>query len=401
MYTWIKDMNIFSLLGRSEALFGQDLIDHESQLTEIINRSRFLIIGGGGSIGQAVCKQLFQRRAGAIHVVDLSENYLAELVRDLRSSFGYSTSEFDTFAIDCGAPSFQNFIRVGNYDYILNLSAMKHVRSENSSYSLERMVQTNIVNVFKTFVTAAEVGVKKYFCVSTDKAANPANYMGATKRAMELCLMHLGATLPVSGARFANVAFSHGSLLESFVKRLEKGQPLSMPNDIQRFFISTDEAGIICMFSALLGKANQIYFPYNDQEVKQTYFKEIAYNYLQSMGKKPIDCFDEQEARDLIQKVDLQEFWPVNLFNSDTAGEKPFEEFYTKEEDLFLGDFHDLAFVQFHAEKTLQEVTAFINEISAIDPSCSTARELYFSIMNDFVPTFQYVESERFLNSRM
>ena len=394
-------MNILDILNRSEALFTKDIAKFDEQLTELIAENRFLIIGGGGSIGQAVCKQLFKRSARAIHVVDLSENYLAELVRDIRSDYGYLTKDFDTFAIDAGAPSFQNFIRDGNYDYILNRSARKHVRSENNPYSLERMVQTNITHVFKTYEVAVEVGLKKYFCVSTDKAANPANFMGATKRAMELCLMHKHADLAVSGARFANVAFSHGSLLESFVNRFEKQQPLSMPADIQRFFISEDEAGIICMFSALLGSANEIYFPYNDSEVKQTYFKEIAYNYLRSLGREPIDCFDEVEARELMQKVDLDKFWPINLFNSDTVGEKPFEEFYTRDEDLKVEDYQDLAFVNFVPEKTLEEVKSFIDDITAIDPSVRNSRELYLNIMQDFVPTFQHIDTKRFLNSRM
>ncbi len=237
--------------------------------------------------------------------------------------------------------------------------------------------------------------------MSTDKAANPANFMGATKRAMELCLMHKHANLAVSGARFANVAFSHGSLLESFVNRFEKQQPLSMPADIQRFFVSEDEAGIICMFSALLGSANEIYFPYNDREVKQTYFKEIAYNYLRSLGREPIDCFEEVEARELIQKVDLDKFWPINLFNSDTVGEKPFEEFYTREEDLKVGHYEDLAFVNFVPEKTIEEVKNFINDITAINPSDKNSRELYLDIMQGFVPTFQHIDTKRFLNSRM
>ena len=394
-------MDILRLLGRQHELFEKDIENFAAKLQSIVEDSRFLVIGGGGSIGQAVCRQLFVRKAKALHVVDLNENYLVELVRDIRSHYGYVTKDFDTFALDCGSESFTDFIAKGNYDYILNLSAMKHVRSENCTFSIERMIKVNILNVLSTYNAAVDIGAKKYFCVSTDKAANPANFMGATKRAMELCLMNKETKIPISGARFANVAFSNGSLLEGFLKRIEKRQPLSLPSDVRRFFISDDEAGIICMFSALLGDKNQIFFPHNSSEIKLTFFKDVAYNFLYSLGKKPIDCYNEQDARDLMLTVDTSKYWPVNLFSTDTAGEKPFEEFYTPTEVVNFNKFEELAMIDFKPEKTLADVKNFLAHISSIKPHDSDARDMYFEIMHEFVPTFQYRGAKRFLNSRM
>ena len=241
------------------------------------------------------------RSAKLLHVVDLSENYLVELVRDIRSELGYVTKNFDTFAIDCGSPDFKHFLALGQYDYVLNLSAMKHVRSENSAFSMLRMLEVNVLNPIHNYDAAIEFGVKKYFCVSTDKAANPANFMGATKRAMEIALMRSNGDVPVSGARFANVAFSNGSLLQGFESRLAKRQPLSTPADIKRFFITAEESGIICLFAAILGERNEILFPYNEHEMKLRTFLEIAKHYLATRGLTGVECNSEQEARDFIK----------------------------------------------------------------------------------------------------
>ena len=393
-------MNL-NIIGRTTALFSQDLLEFSEDIDSIVSNSRFLVIGGGDSIGQAVVKELFKRKAKALHVVDLNENYLAELVRDVRSGDGYLVDDFDTYALDCGAIEFEQFIQLGQYDYVLNLSAMKHVRSENSIFSMLRMVHTNIINTLCTYDWATKNGVKKYFCVSTDKAANPANFMGASKRAMELCLMRADNPIPVTGARFANVAFSNGSLLEGFGYRMQKKQPLSVPLDISRFFITPEEAGIICVFSAVLGEENDILFPYNEKEMKLTSFKTITENFLSKSGRQAIPCSSETEARDLMESVDLERFWPVNYFYSDTTGEKPFEEFYTNKEDVHFGKYTDLAVIKFVSEKTSDEVASFLNNISKLkvtDPAC---RQHMLKLFADFVPTFEHVETNKFLNSRM
>jgi len=389
------------ILGRSNALFESDLQKFDNEMSEIIQSSRFLVIGGGGTIGQAVTKELFIRKASCLHVVDLNENYLVELVRDLRSSYGYIVEDFNTHALDCGSESFKDFMSLGQYDYVLNLSALKHVRSENCPFSMKRMIHTNVTNTLSTYDYACEFGAKKYFCVSTDKAANPANFMGATKRAMELSLMRENLELAVSGARFANVAFSNGSLLEGFRFRIDKRQPLSMPDDVERFFVTQSEAGIICLFATILGETNQIFFPFNNDEIKLTKFTEVATNFLEVLGKRPIFCYDENEARELIGKIDLDKRWPVNLFNSDTAGEKAFEEFYTDRENIDYGKFSDLATINFRSDKTDQEINNFLYQVNNVDLKMQFARDELLEIIKSFVPSFDHVASDKFLNSRM
>lgn len=394
-------MNILEIIGRTESLFATDLLTYEEELTELVKSNKFLVIGGGGSIGQAVTRQLFMRSAKLLHVVDLSENYLVELVRDLRSELGYTTENFDTFALDCGSDEFADLMAHGRYDFILNLSAMKHVRSENSAYSMMRMIKTNIFNAISTHRLAEQYGAKKYFCVSTDKAANPANFMGATKRLMEISLMRNCNQTPVSGARFANVAFSNGSLLQGFEYRIQKKQPLSTPSDISRFFITPEESGVICLFAALLGKKNEILFPYNNSEIKLNTFKEIAQCYAKSLGKEGVFCQTEEEARRFIQTGNLEKYWPINIFETDTVGEKPFEEFYTNRETLIWGRFKDLASVKFCSKVTDDEIAAFAAHVSLVELSNPNARNELLAIVERFVPTFNHVKSEKFLNSRM
>ena len=222
----------------SKELFAEDIARHEKELTEIVNSSRFLVIGGAGSIGQAVTKEIFKRDPRKLHVVDISENNMVELVRDIRSSFGYINGDFQTFALDIGSVEYDAFWNAdGGYDYVLNLSALKHVRSEKDPFTMMRMIDVNIFNTEKTIRQSIEKGVKKYFCVSTDKAASPANMMGASKRIMEMYLMQLSEQINISAARFANVAFSDGSLLHGFNQRIQKRQPIVAPNDVKRYFV--------------------------------------------------------------------------------------------------------------------------------------------------------------------
>jgi len=278
---------------------------------------------------------------------------------------------------------------------------MKHVRSENSSFSMMRMIQTNIFNTIKTHNWAKSFGAKKYFCVSTDKAANPANFMGATKRAMEICLMREGAGMLMSGARFANVAFSNGSLLDGFTSRVKKQQPLSTPYDINRFFVTHEEAGIICLFAAILGGQNEILFPYNDTEIKLHNFQDIAVRYLAHLGKKAVLCESEEEAKLLMSSLDLQCYWPVNIFKTDTVGEKAFEEFYTDKENVLYGKFSDLASIIFNSKCTDDDVSNFVDNINKVDLSHYRAREELIEIIKAFVPTFDHASGSKFLNSRM
>ena len=262
----IKDFNkkndmFEKIIGRNKNLFIDDIINHENSICNIISESRFLILGAAGTIGQAVTNEIFKRNPKKLHVVDISENNLVELVRDLRSSYGYNSGIFQSFCLDIGSRQYDLFIdQDGRYDYVLNLSALKHVRSESNPYTLMRMIEVNILNTEKTIIQSINKGVKKYFCVSTDKATNPVNMMGATKLVMEKFLEKYSHKINISTARFANVAFSDGSLLHGFKQRIEKFQPIVAPNDVKRYFISKEESGQLCLMSCLFGDNCDIFF---------------------------------------------------------------------------------------------------------------------------------------------
>ena len=293
-------MDVLKVLSRKQPLI-KELPEFEDILKEKVSSSRFLVIGGAGSIGQAVVKELFNRNPIKLHVVDISENNLVELVRDLRSSKGYIDGDFMTFAVDCGSLEFEIlFEQQGPYDYVINLSALKHVRSEKDPYTLMRMIDVNILNTIKTIEMSIDAGVKKYFCVSTDKAANPVNMMGASKRIMEMFLYLYSDKISISTARFANVAFSDGSLLFGFQQRLFKDQPIAAPTDIKRYFVTKKEAGELCLISTLLGENREIFFPKLNNNIKLTTFTEIAENFLKLNNYTPYICSSEDEAREKV-----------------------------------------------------------------------------------------------------
>ena len=316
-------------------------------LSDMVSSSRFLVIGGAGSIGSAVTHEIFKRNPRVLHVVDISENNMVELVRDIRSSLGYNDGEFATFSIDCGTEIFDSFIENGKgYDYVLNLSALKHVRSEKDPYTLMRMIDVNVFNTDKTMQQSKNMGAKKYFCVSTDKAANPVNMMGASKRIMEMFLLRRSIEMPVSTARFANVAFSDGSLLYGFNRRIEKGQPLSAPNDVRRYFVTPQESGELCLMSCLLGKNRDVFFPKLSEDLNLITFSEIAERYLKSLDYEPVICTTEDEARKRVKEFRSQRKYPVFFFKSDTTGEKDYEEFYTNSETLDMNAFVALGIIK-------------------------------------------------------
>jgi UDP-N-acetylglucosamine 4,6-dehydratase len=340
-------MNILDLIGRSEPLFAADIERHEAELSAAVAGGRFLVIGGAGSIGQAVAREIFRRKPRALHVVDISENNLVELVRDLRSTLGYIEGDFRTFAIDCGSVEFDALMRwSGGYDYILNLSALKHVRSEKDPFTLMRMVDVNILNTQRTLDWAREQEARKYFCVSTDKAANPVNMMGASKRIMELFLMRASLDVPVSTARFANVAFSDGSLLHGFNQRMMKRQPLAAPRDVRRYFVTPQESGELCLMSCLLGENRDIFFPKLSEKLHLTTLDAVAVKYLAAQGYEAVPCATEDEARGRVEELLPQRRWPCYFADSDTTGEKGFEEFFTERETLDMARFESIGVIR-------------------------------------------------------
>ena len=398
--------SILDMIGRTTPLFEQDIASREDNLREIIHSSRFLVIGGAGTIGSAICRELFARDPKVLHVVDLSENNMVELVRDIRSSAGYGTGEFATFAIDCGSDIFKSFIQaqrnlIGGYDYIFNTSALKHVRSEKDPFTLMRMIDTNIFNTDSTMQMAAEMGAKNYFCVSTDKAANPVNMMGASKRIMEMFLNRRSETMPVSTARFANVAFSDGSLLYGFNRRIDKNQPLSAPNDVRRYFVTPAEAGELCLLSCLTGENRDIYFPKLDEELNLVTFSSIAVKYLAHLGYEAVECASEQEARERVEELKSKRQYPVYFFSSDTTGEKDFEEFYTEEEELCMDRFESIGVIRTPLDYKERKLQYFTDTIDSLKKSGGWTRGQLIDLFNEMIPNFNHKETGKFLDGRM
>ena len=395
-------MNILNLVGRENPLFGADIAAHEGPLSEAVRSSRFLVIGGAGSIGQAVVREIFKRHPRVLHVVDISENNMVELVRDIRSTLGYIEGDFSTFAIDCGGREFEALMKAsGGYDYVFNLSALKHVRSEKDPFTLMRLIEVNIFNTLKTIELARQTGAKRYFCVSTDKAANPVNMMGASKRIMEMFLMRESDAIPISTARFANVAFSDGSLLHGFNQRFAKRQPISAPNDVRRYFVTPQESGELCLMSGLLGETRDIFFPKLSEELHLTTFSDIATRYLNALGYEAVACATEDEARSRADELIPQRRWPCYFFASDTTGEKDFEEFFTDTEVLDMDRFASVGIVKNRTDYDPALLDDFCREISAFRSGEQWEKGPIVDLFNRMIPEFKHLDTGRYLDGRM
>ena len=393
---------VLDLIGRTSMLFSTDVDRLSDDLLPLVKGSRFLVIGGAGSIGQAVTKEIFKRCPEVLHVVDISENNMVELVRDVRSTIGYIDGDFRTFAIDCGGKEFEALMASeGHYDYVFNLSALKHVRSEKDPFTLMRMLSVNIFNTIKTFRLARDNGAKKYFCVSTDKAANPVNMMGASKRIMEMFLMRESATMPISMARFANVAFSDGSLLHGFNQRFAKRQPFSAPNDVRRYFVTPQESGELCLMSGLLGENREIFFPKLSEHLHLITFSDIAERYLRQMGYEPFRCASEKEARDRAAELIAKKQWPCYFFSSDTTGEKDFEEFFTDKEDLDMSRFDGVGAIKNQPIYDSQKLDDFSSGVQALRDKGSWDKQAILDLFFDLLPEFAHKETGRYLDQRM
>lgn len=391
-----------SLLKRIQPLLEFDLALHKAHLKEQVEQASFLVLGGAGSIGQAVTKEIFKRCPKKLHVVDISENNLVELVRDIRSSYGYIKGDFKTFALDIGSKVYDAFIENdGQYDYVLNLSALKHVRSEKDPFTLMRMIEVNILNTLKTCLQSQAKGVKKYFCVSTDKAANPVNMMGASKRIMELFLMREANQLPISTARFANVAFSDGSLLYGFQNRIIKKQPIAAPDDVKRYFITQEEAGQLCLIACLMGENKDIFFPKLKDELHLITFKSIAQKFLLDQGFTPMECSSEEEARSTIEKCIEEKKWPCYFSPSTTTGEKSFEEFYREDEKLDLERFENLGIVKSELNAAGEQLDLFLEKVNEIRDKNHWEKEEIVTLFQSLLPEFNHIETLRSLDQKM
>ena len=395
-------MNYLSLIGRETELFEEDILNNSTKIASIISSSRFLVIGGSGSIGHAVTREIFKRDPKVLHVVDISENNMVELVRDLRSTVGYVSGDFKTFAVDCGSVEFEALIKnEGPYDYVFNLSALKHVRSEKDPYTLMRMIMVNVFNTIKTARLAKEMGAKKYFCVSTDKAANPVNMMGASKRIMEMFLMKESLTQEISMARFANVAFSDGSLLHGFNQRFAKKQPFSAPNDVRRYFVTPQESGELCLLSGLLGNNRDIFFPKLSEKLHLITFSEIAVRYLKERGYEPYECRSEDEARDRADELIANKKWPCYFFKSDTTGEKDFEEFFTDNEDCDMDRFEAIGVIRNYPDFDESKLDDFMNGIEVLRNEETWSKDDIVKLYFGLLPEFAHKETGKYLDQRM
>lgn len=389
-------IDILTLIGRDKPLFSSDIARVDQELKDIINRSKFLVVGGAGSIGSAVVKEIFAREPKALDIVDISENNLVELVRDIRSSYGYISGDFATYAIDAGSQIFANLMQANRYDYVLNLSALKHVRSEKDPYTLMRLIQTNIFNSDDIMRNS-----KRYFTVSSDKAANPANMMGASKRIMEMfAFMHSNLT-PVSMARFANVAFSDGSLLYGFEQRIKKLQPIVAPNDVRRYFITPKESGELCLLSAIFGQNREIFFPKLDEKLNLIKFSDIAVRYLNSKGYEPYICQDENEARAKAAELAKANKWACLFSSSDTTGEKDYEEFYTGSEKLDMDRFDTIGVIENSVADNQEILELFKRNIKAMMDNNKFDKSMIMAEFMRVLPEFNHIEKGRYLDQKM
>ena len=395
-------MNIDKILDRNFGIFDSDFYRLGDKLSDEISGKNFLVIGGAGSIGSAVSIEIFRHNPGKLHVVDINENNLAELVRDIRSSLGYIDGDFSTYVIDCGSQEFKKFIyEKGPYNYVLNLSALKHVRSEKDPFTLSRMIDVNIINIINSLKLFDQDELIKYFSVSTDKATNPINMMGASKRIMELILLDANYNFNISSARFANVAFSDGSLLHGFTQRIQKKQPISAPKDVRRYFITPKESAQLCLISTIFGNNKDIFFPRLNENIKLTSFIEILEKYLATIGYEIYECSSENEARSKFSSLITQKKWPCYFFNSDTTGEKEFEEFYKSSDEVNYEKFSSIGVIKQVPSHNLVDIDTLISMINKVRAKNKFNKNDYVLLFKQLLVDFKHIEKGKNLDERM
>ena len=388
---------------RPVSMFKVDIENNRENLTEKIQGKSVLVIGGAGSIGTAFIKTILPFHPDSLVVVDTNENALAELTRDLRSSKGmFIPRDFIPYPMDFASPVFEKMFRCrGGFQIVGNFSAHKHVRSEKDIYSVEALLQNNVLHAKRLLDLLAEYPPETYFCVSTDKAANPVNIMGASKRIMEDVIFSYSDRFPVKTARFANVAFSNGSLPDGFLKRIQKLQPISAPSDVRRYFVSPEESGQICLLACILGENRSIFFP-KLKEAQMMTFDAIARELLKAHGFEVVECTSDEEALDLVEELKRGgRNYPVHFACSDTSGEKPFEEFVTKTE---TGDFDRFCSLGVIVGKELPDqkrVDALLNSLNTAFDCPTTTKEEIIAIMKGYLPNFEHIETGKSLDSKM
>lgn len=389
---------------REESLLKADLEKHHDELNKMLTGKRVLVIGGAGTIGSYYIKALLKFRISRLVVVDINENGLTELVRDLRSSTGYNIpGDFITYPMNFGDRIFEKMFRsLAPFDIVANFAAHKHVRSEKDIFSVEAMIENNVLRAKELLELLLLYPPEHFFCVSTDKAANPANIMGASKKLMEELIMAYSGRLKITTARFANVAFSNGSLPLGFVERLGKRQPWSCPTGIKRYFVSPQESGELCLIASVLGRSGDIIFPKFDPERDMMTFDAIARELLEYLGLKPEVCLTEDEAREKAQLIDAKsDHWPVYFFGTDTTGEKPYEEFFTEKETVDYDRFINLGVVKNSTKRDIRQIEEIFGRLKKLFDSGSVTKAEIVEILKEWLPTFEHIEKGKGLDSKM
>lgn len=388
---------------RPVSMFYEDIQNNKEELTRKIKDKTVLVIGGAGSIGSSYIKAILPFEPKTLVVVDINENGLAELTRDIRSTKGmFVPEDYIPYPMDFASPTFEKMFRArGGFDIVANFSAHKHVRSEKDIFSVEALIKNNVLHAKKLLDLLAEFPPEEYFCVSTDKAANPVNIMGASKRIMEDVIFAYSDKFPVKTARFANVAFSNGSLPAGCLARLQKLQPISAPSDVKRYFVSPEESGQICMLSCMLGNNREIFFPKLDEEQMMT-FDVIATELIKAHGYEVLQCESDEEAID--KAVDLRNGsneYPVHYSGSNTSGEKSFEEFFTDEETVDMDRLKSLGIVTGKELINIDKVDVLFNELDEAFKSENVSKEKVVTIIANYLPNFEHIEKGKSLDSKM
>ena len=388
---------------RPRSMFYPDIEAKKEVLSRKIEEKSVLVIGGAGSIGSSFIKAILPFKPKTLVVVDTNENALAELTRDLRSTKGmYVPEDYVTYPMDFASPVFEKIFRNrGGFNIVGNFSAHKHVRSEKDIYSVEALLQNNVLHAKLLLDLLSEYPPEEYFCVSTDKAANPVNIMGASKRIMEDVIFSYSDKFPVKTARFANVAFSNGSLPAGFIARIQKLQPLSAPSDVRRYFVSLEESGQICLLSCILGENRAIFFP-KLEEAQMMTFDGIARNLLEEHGYEVLECDSDDEAIEKAEDLKAgSNMYPVHFSISDTSGEKPFEEFVTDTETADYNRFSSLGVITGKAIPDKERVEKLFVELNDVFKKPETTKEEVVEIMKDYLPNFEHIETGKSLDSKM
>jgi FlaA1/EpsC-like NDP-sugar epimerase len=388
---------------RKESMFKADIEANKAELSREIEGKSVCVIGGAGSIGSSFISALLPFKPSKLVVIDLNENGLAELTRDLRSTYGmYVPEEYRTYTLNFADPIFERIFREEKgFDIVANFSAHKHVRSEKDKWSVQALIENNVIKAKKLMDLLTEYPPKHFFCVSTDKAANPVNIMGASKRIMEDLVMAYSKLFPVTTARFANVAFSNGSLPDSWTYRIEKKQPLTAPNDVKRYFVSLEESGQICMLACILGKSGEVFFPKLSEEQMLT-FSAICDDFVKAVGSIKKEFATDKEAKKHAAEMPYDsKDYPVVYFKSDTTGEKAYEEFYVPGEQINLNRFKSLGVIEESKPRPMAEVEEFFKKIENIFHEPAFTKEEVVDAIKDFIPNFEHEEKGKNLDQKM